>query len=97
VTPPGLIPLTGDGGSLNPPPPFVSGNAGWWNVEPLDPSAPLATRETRVRNAEEYQESSLGPYAAFAALYARLRRLNSAPLMARSAANAPMNAAAVTL
>lgn len=36
-TPDAMIPLTGDGGSMNPPAVFGSSNVGWWNVEHLGP------------------------------------------------------------
>ena len=35
VTPDAMVPLTGDGGSMNPPPPFIADDTGWWNVEHL--------------------------------------------------------------
>ncbi|MDE2142832.1 MAG: DUF885 family protein, partial [Elusimicrobia bacterium] len=32
-TPDAMVPLTGDGGSMNPPPTYVRSNVGYWNVE----------------------------------------------------------------
>jgi len=49
---------------MTPPPPFIAANAGWWNVEHFDPNASMAVRELRVRNAEQYQLTATGPYAA---------------------------------
>src|SRR5262249_37331169 len=37
VTPEAMIPLTGDGGSMNPPPTVGDSNVGWWNVEHMKP------------------------------------------------------------
>lgn len=63
VTPDAMVPLTGDGGSMNPPPPFIDDNVGWWNVEHFDPAMPLAARQKTVRESALFEQSSMGPYA----------------------------------
>jgi hypothetical protein len=63
VTPEALVPLTGDGGSMNPPPPFVADETGWWNVEHFDPAMPLDQRERTVREAALFRDTAMGPYA----------------------------------
>ena len=64
VTPDAMVPLTGDGGSMNPPPPFLADDTGWWNVEHFDPKATLAEREEMVREAALFRDTDMGPYAA---------------------------------
>ncbi len=64
VTPDAMVPLTGDGGSMNPPPPFIDSNVGWWNVEHFDPAMSLADREDLIRRAVLFRESGMGSYAA---------------------------------
>jgi hypothetical protein len=85
VTPDAMVPLTGDGGSMNPPPPFIDDNTGWWNVEHFDPAMPLAEREEVVRDAAQYQLTGMGPYAAHEGLPGHhlqlgIARLNPDPL-----------------
>jgi hypothetical protein len=85
VTPAAMIPLTGDGGSMNPPPPFVASNVGWWNVEHFNPNMPLAEREKLVRDTKGFEESGLGPYAAHEGvpghhLQLSIARLNPDPI-----------------
>jgi len=63
VTPDAMVPLTGDGGSMNPPPPFLDDATGWWNVEHFDPKMPLAEREDTIRQAALYRLNGMGPYA----------------------------------
>ena len=63
-TPEGMIPLTGDGGSMNPPPPFVEMNVGFWNVEHFSADWPAARRLQKVVTAENWRSNGMGPYAA---------------------------------
>ena len=63
-TPDAMVPLTGDGGSMNPPPTYVSSNIGWWNVDHFHADAPEADRIERVVNAQNFTLSRMGPYAA---------------------------------
>ena len=62
VTTDAMALLTGDGGSMNPPPPFIADNVGWWNFEHFDPSMPLVAREKTVRDTALFELSSMGPY-----------------------------------
>jgi uncharacterized protein (DUF885 family) len=64
VTPEAMVPLTGDGGSMNPPPPFIDSNIGWWNVEHFDPAMSLEDREENIREAVLFRDNQMGPYAA---------------------------------
>ncbi|MDM7915046.1 MAG: DUF885 family protein, partial [Candidatus Eisenbacteria bacterium] len=63
-TPEAMIPLTGDGGSMNPPPPMGDSNVGWWNVEHFQADWPLERRIQRVVSALEQHRTWMGPYAA---------------------------------
>jgi hypothetical protein len=85
VTPDAMVPLTGDGGSMNPPPPFIADDTGWWNVEHFDPAMPLREREKVVRDAALFQQATMGPYAAHEGLPGHhlqlaIARLNPDPL-----------------
>ena len=72
-TPAALLPLTGDGGSMNPPLAFPSlssglsgGSAapvGWWNVQHYSADWTLAEREALIVSANHPELSGLGPYA----------------------------------
>ena len=62
-TPDALIPLTGDGGSMNPPLAFGATSEGWWNVQHFRADWPLEQRERMVADAEFPEISGLGPYA----------------------------------
>jgi Bacterial protein of unknown function (DUF885) len=62
-TPAALIPLTGDGGSMNPPPLFGPDQPGWWNVENYDSSWPLDRRMGLVIGMGRQATSGYGPYA----------------------------------
>jgi len=84
-TPDALLPLTGDGGSMNPPPTFVDETIGWWNVQHFDPNASLEARVTLVSDALGYRENGTGPYAAHEGfpghhLQLAIARLNPDPL-----------------
>lgn len=63
-TPAGMIPLTGDGGSMNPPPPVGVSNVGWWNVEHMDTAWTMDARARRIATAQGFRLSGMGPYAA---------------------------------
>lgn len=84
-TPEGMIPLTGDGGSMNPPPPAVRSNVGWWNVEHLRDDWTLEQKSNRIALTQGYRESWMGPYAAHEGvpghhLQLSIGRLNPNPL-----------------
>lgn len=64
VTPEAMVPLTGDGGSMNPPPPFIDTNVGLWNVEHFNPAMSATDRENTIRAAKLFRENRMGPYAA---------------------------------
>jgi len=85
VTPDAMVPLTGDGGSMNPPPPFIDSNVGWWNVEHFNATTPLAQREAAVHGAVLFRENGMGPYAAHEGwpghhLQLSIARANSDPI-----------------
>ncbi len=60
-TPDAMVPLTGDGGSMNPPPPLVAENIGYWNVEHFKADA---DHLGAVVAAEGWRKNAMGPYAA---------------------------------
>lgn len=62
-TPEAMIPLTGDGGSMNPPPPFGDSNVGWWNVEHMKEDWTLETRAQRIVTSQGHHRTGMGPYA----------------------------------
>jgi uncharacterized protein (DUF885 family) len=64
VTPDAMVPMSGDGGSMNSPPPFIDDSTGWWNVEHFKDSTPVEEREATVREALLFRECPMGPYAA---------------------------------
>jgi hypothetical protein len=63
-TPEAMIPLTGDGGSMNPPPPIGRSNVGWWNVEHMDTSWTLDQKAGRIAATQGFRLSWMGPYSA---------------------------------
>lgn len=63
-TPEAMIPLTGDGGSMNPPPPVGRSNVGWWNVEHMDTAWTLEAKARRIAATQGFRLSGMGPYAA---------------------------------
>jgi hypothetical protein len=84
-TPEAMIPLTGDGGSMNPPPPIGASNVGYWNVEHLKPSWTLAERRDHALGALNHKTGGLGPYAVHEGvpghhLQLSIARLNPNPL-----------------
>jgi uncharacterized protein (DUF885 family) len=62
-TPEAMIPLTGDGGSMHPPPPFGDSNVGWWNVEHLKADWSLEQRAQRIVVTQGQRRTGMGPYA----------------------------------
>lgn len=85
VTPDAMIPLTGDGGSMNNPPTYWTSNIGEWNVEHFDPKMSQADRIATVVNAEDFELTSEGPYAVHEGvpghhLQLSIARLNPDPL-----------------
>lgn len=84
-TPEAMIPLTGDGGSMNPPPTFVSDNTGWWNVEHMNPAMSAEERVRTVVVNENWIDNGMGPYSAHEGfpghhLQLSIARLNPDPL-----------------
>jgi hypothetical protein len=63
-TPDALVPLTGDGGSMNSPPTYVASNVGYWNVEHFHADWSEKERLAAVTGAESYLRNGMGPYAA---------------------------------
>lgn len=64
ATPDLLVPLTGDGGSMNPAPTFFADPTSWWNVEHFDPAWTEADRAERVAGTSNYLVTGMGTYAA---------------------------------
>jgi len=84
-TPEAMIPLTGDGGSMNPPPPVGRSNVGWWNVEHMDTTWTLDQKAARIAATQGFRVSWMGPYAAHEGvpghhLQLSICRLNSNPI-----------------
>ena len=84
-TPEAMIPLTGDGGSMNPPPPIGDSNVGWWNVEHFKSDWTIEKRAERVVIAQEQRRTGMGPYAVHEGvpghhLQLSIARLNPDPL-----------------
>ena len=63
-TPDAMVPLTGDGGSMNPPPTYVQSNVGYWNVEHFHADWSLDRRVEAVLGALNQRINDMGPYAA---------------------------------
>lgn len=63
-TPDAMVPLTGDGGSMNPPPTYSASNVGYWNVEHFDPDWTLEERAAMVTRAQGFLDNGMGPYSA---------------------------------
>lgn len=84
-TPDAMIPLTGDGGSMNPPPPFGASDVGWWNVEHFKADWSEAKRLEMVLEAANQKTTGMGPYAVHEGvpghhLQLSIARLNANPL-----------------
>jgi hypothetical protein len=63
-TPEAMIPLSGDGGSMNPPPTYGSSNVGWWNVDHFKADKPEGDRLERVLVAQNFAVTRMGTYGA---------------------------------
>ena len=61
-TPEALIPLTGDGGSMNPIAPFGPTEGAWWNVEHFGGGSPEQRLRT-VTTMQRHHQTWFGPYA----------------------------------
>ncbi len=84
-TPEAVVPLSGDGGSMNPPPPFAAFDVGYWNVERFAATWSPELRLETVVDAQAFRENSMGPYAAHEGfpghhLQLAIARLNKNPL-----------------
>ncbi len=84
-TPDALIPLTGDGGSMNQAPTFGASNVGYWNVEHVGADWSLADREDTLARFRFAKVSGIGPYAVHEGvpghhLQLSIARLNPDPL-----------------
>ncbi len=84
-TPEAMIPLTGDGGSMNPPPVVGESNVGWWNVEHFRSDWTEDRRVRAVVVAQDMQVTYMGPYAVHEGvpghhLQLSLARLNPNPI-----------------
>lgn len=84
-TPESMIPLTGDGGSMNPPPPIGDSEVGWWNVEHFKDDWSMKTRIETVVSAQDQKQTGMGPYAVHEGvpghhLQLAIARLNPDPL-----------------
>lgn len=63
-TPAALAPLTGDGGSMNPPPTYGGSDVGYWNVERFRPEWGPAERIGKILTGVTFRDTGMGPYAA---------------------------------
>ncbi len=63
-TPDAMVPLTGDGGSMNPPPTYVKSTVGDWNVEHFHEDWTVDRRVEAVLGALNQRVNGMGPYAA---------------------------------
>lgn len=84
-TPPAIIPLSGDGGSMNPPPTFVDSDVSFWNVEHFDPALSNEDRVRKVVGVADWRVNGMGTYAAHEGvpghhLQLAVARLNPDPL-----------------
>ncbi len=84
-TPDAMVPLTGDGGSMNPPPTWSVSNVGYWNVEHFRVDLPAEDRLASLTYAENFLNNGMGPYAAHEGfpghhLQLAIARLNPDPL-----------------
>lgn len=84
-TPDAMAPLTGDGGSMNPPPTFGDSTVGYWNVEKFRSEWTVEERAVKVATAQGFLENRMGPYSAHEGfpghhLQLAIARLNPDPL-----------------
>jgi hypothetical protein len=63
-TPDAMVPLTGDGGSMSPPPTYVTSDLGFWNVEHFQATWTEKERIETVTSAQGWATNGMGPYAA---------------------------------
>lgn len=85
VTPDAMVPLGGDGGSMNPPATYSGPNVGYWNVEHFHANMPLKDRIGTVVNAQDFNLTGMGPYSVHEGipghhLQLSIARLNKDPL-----------------
>jgi uncharacterized protein (DUF885 family) len=85
VTPDAMVPLGGDGGSMNPPATYAGPNVGYWNVEHFHAGMPLRDRIDTVVSAQDFNVTSMGPYSVHEGipghhLQLSIARLNKDPL-----------------
>ncbi len=84
-TPKAMVPLTGDGGSMNSPPPYAASDVGYWNVENFSEAWTEQERLDMVLATQGFLENGMGPYAAHEGfpghhLQLALARLHKNPL-----------------
>lgn len=84
-TPAAMIPLTGDGGSMNPPPTVGTSNVGFWNVNHIGPDTPQSDREQTVAAFATIRTNGMAMYSAHEGfpghhLQLSIARLNPDPL-----------------
>lgn len=84
-TPEALIPLTGDGGSMNQAPTFGGDSTGWWNVEHTPADWPLEDRAETASRFRDADQIWMGTYAVHEGvpghhLQLSVARLNPNPL-----------------
>jgi len=94
-TPEAMVPLTGDGGSMNPPPTYGSSNLSYWNVEHFNPAMSPKDRLATVVQTQNFEVSREGPYAVHEGvpghhLQLSIARLNPDPM--RSVLGDPVQA-----
>ncbi|MFT3700162.1 MAG: DUF885 family protein [Kofleriaceae bacterium] len=84
-TPDAMVPLGGDGGSMNPPPPYIASNVGAWNVEHFHAGWDDNQRLEKIIGADGWKTNGFGPYAAHEGfpghhLQLAIARLNPDPI-----------------
>ena len=84
-TPAAMIPLTGDGGSMNPPPTVGTSNIGYWNVNHIGPDTLQSDREQTVLTFATLRSNNMAMYSAHEGfpghhLQLSIARLNPDPL-----------------
>ncbi len=62
-TPAAIVPLSGNGGSMNPPPLFGPARVGWWNVERYEPDWTVEKRTAILLRSAQQRTHWFGPYA----------------------------------
>ena len=84
-TPDAMVPLDGDGGSMNPPPPYIASNVGEWNVEHFHAGWDDQQRLDKIMSGDGWKTNGFGPYAAHEGfpghhLQLSIARLNPDPI-----------------